>query len=259
MARIFITGSSDGLGLLAAQRMVKDGHKVTLHARNQQRAKDAEAACPGAAGVLVGDLSSMAQTKKLAEDANKDGAFDCVIHNAGLLHGGYRKTDEGLPSLVAVNVMAPYILACLMQRPKRLVFLSSDSHLGADGSVDDLTWQERGEKGWNDWRAYGDSKLFNNFLANAFARRWPDVACNSFHPGWMPTKMGGQSAPGDVKDSVETYVMLAEGEGKAKGTGKYFVPARKEGTPNPVANDEQAQEKFMKVCKEVTGVSPPEK
>ena len=146
MSRIFVTGSSDGLGLLAAQQLVKDGHRVTLHARNAQRAKDAQASCPGAKGVLVGDLSSMKETKQLAADANKDGTFDCVIHNAGLLHGGYRKTDEGLPSLVAVNVMAPYILTCLMNRPKRLVFLSSDSHLSGDASVDDLTWQERGEK-----------------------------------------------------------------------------------------------------------------
>jgi NAD(P)-dependent dehydrogenase (short-subunit alcohol dehydrogenase family) len=260
MSRIFITGSADGLGLLAAQQLVKNGHKVTVHGRNEQRAKDAQNACPGAEGALIGDLSSMAQTKKLAEDANKLGTFDCVVHNAALLHGGFRKTDEGLPSLVAVNVIAPYILTCLMNKPKRLVFLSSDSHYSGHGSLDDLndlTWKERGEQKWSDWTGYGDSKLYNNFLANWFARHWPEVSSNSFHPGWMPTKMGGSGAPGDFKDSIETYVMLAEGVGDGAGTGRYFNPARVEGKPNPVATDNAAQDKFIKICEEVSGVSPP--
>jgi len=258
MARIFITGSSDGLGSLAAQQLVKNGHKVTLHARNEQRAKDAEAACPGAEGVLVGDLSSMAQTKQLAESANKAGTFDCVIHNCGIYQGGFRKTEEGLPSLIAVNVLAPYILTCLMHRPKRLVFLSSDSHYSGDGSVEDLAWKKRGEKGWSDSQAYGDSKLYNNMLANAFARRWPDVKSNSFHPGWLATKMGGSGAPGDMKAGIDTYVMLAEGEGQGAETGKFFYPGRKEREPQAAANDESAQEKLMKACESITGVSPPD-
>jgi len=199
----------------------------------------------------------MAQTKKLAEDANETGTFDCVVHNAGIYQGGFRKTDEGLPSLVAVNVLAPYILTCLMHRPQRLVYLSSDSHYSGDGKVHDLTWQERGERGWSDSRGYSDSKLYNNLLANAFARRWPDVMSNSFHPGWMPTKMGGRGAPGKFEASIDTYVMLAEGEGKGKATGKYFDPGKREGRPNPAANDEEAQEKLMRICEEVTGVKPP--
>jgi len=256
MPRVFITGSSDGLGLLAAQQLVKNGHDVTIHARNQQRAEDAHAACPGAKAVLVADLSSLAQTKQLAADANASGPFDCVIHNAGVFRGGFRRTEDSLPSLVAVNVMAPYILTCLMRRPRRLVFLSSDSHYSGNGSVDDVTWQGRGEQGWSDSRAYSDSKLYNNFFANAFARRWPDVKSNSLDPGWMPTKMGGRSAPGDFKRSVETYVMLAEGEGEGSTTGKYFEPGKRQGKPTPAANDEKAQEKLMKVCEKVTGVSP---
>src|ERR1700750_2215707 len=110
MARIFVTGSSDGLGLLTAKDLVAKGHKVTLHARNESRAKDASSACPGAETVLIGDLSSMAETKRLAADANKLGKFDVVIHNAGLYRGGFRKTPEGLPALFAVNTLAPYIL-----------------------------------------------------------------------------------------------------------------------------------------------------
>ena len=159
--------------------------------------------------------------------------------------------------MIAVNVMAPYILTCLMEKPKRLVFLSSDSHYSGDGSVNDLTWSDRGEKGWNDTRAYGDSKLYNNMLANAFARRWPDVISSSFHPGWIATKMGGRAASGDVKASMETYVMLAESKDSGRVSGKYFDVGAQEGRPNPAANNEKAQEKLMKLCEEITGVSPP--
>lgn len=83
MARILVTGSADGLGKLAAQRLIKEGHQVVLHARSDQRAKDALAASPGAETCLVGDLASVEATKKVATDANKLGRFDAVIHNAG--------------------------------------------------------------------------------------------------------------------------------------------------------------------------------
>src|SRR5690242_17111083 len=118
MARIFITGSSDGLGSIVAQRLVANGHSVVLHARNAQRAQDAKKACPGAENVVTGDLSSIAETKDIASQVNKLGNFDCVIHNAGLYRGGFRKTSDGIPALAAVNTVAPYILTALINRPE---------------------------------------------------------------------------------------------------------------------------------------------
>jgi NAD(P)-dependent dehydrogenase (short-subunit alcohol dehydrogenase family) len=100
MARIFITGSADGLGTLSARALVKQGHKVVLHARSESRAKDAADACPGAETVLVGDLSSISETKKLAEKVNELGKFDAIIHNAALYRGGFNKTSDGIPALV---------------------------------------------------------------------------------------------------------------------------------------------------------------
>lgn len=259
MARIFITGSSSGLGSLTAQRLVKNGHHVVLHARNAQRAKDALSACPGASNVLVGDLSSISETKKLAEEVNKLGSFDCVIHNAGLFVGAFRKTTDGLPALAAVNTIAPYILTCLINRPKRLVFVSSGLHSGGNGDLKDITWAERGESGWSNMQAYSDSKLHNVIFAKAFARRWPDVASNALDPGWVPTKMGGAGASGSMKAGVDTYVMLAEGEESvAKTTGKYFVPGRREGRPKAVADDVEVQDRLLKTCEEVSGVTVPQ-
>jgi NAD(P)-dependent dehydrogenase (short-subunit alcohol dehydrogenase family) len=83
MGRVLITGSSAGLGLMAGQRLLADGHQVVLHARNEERAHDARAAALSASAVVIGDLSSIAETREVAEQANRLGPFDAVIHNAG--------------------------------------------------------------------------------------------------------------------------------------------------------------------------------
>jgi NAD(P)-dependent dehydrogenase (short-subunit alcohol dehydrogenase family) len=84
MARVFITGSSDGLGLLAGRLLVEGGHAVTLHARNAARAKEARRELPEAEAVVTGDVSSIAQTRGVAEQVNALGRFDAVIHNVGV-------------------------------------------------------------------------------------------------------------------------------------------------------------------------------
>ena len=109
MAQIFITGSSDGLGLTAARLLIEQGHEVVLHGRNDSRSRDALAAAPGARAAVTGDLCTVAGARTVAEAINKLGRLDAVIHNAGI---GYREgrveTEPGVPSIFAVNVLAPY-------------------------------------------------------------------------------------------------------------------------------------------------------
>ena len=253
MARILITGSSDGLGSLAAQRLVKNGNTVFLHARNSQRATNAKKACPGAEDCLVGNLSSLAETKSLAAEINKHGPFDAIIHNAGLYRlGGINKTPDGLPMLTAVNVFSPYILTCLVKpTPKRLVYLSSGLHSGGDASINDITFQQRGASKYSDSTGYADSKLHNIMFAKAFARCFPESKCNSMDPGWVATKMGGSGAPGSPDAAVQTYVYLST---EVETSGGYWKPAARESSPKKEASDEQRQEKLLRVCEEVTGV-----
>jgi short-subunit dehydrogenase len=157
MARIFITGSSDGIGQLVARQLIAQGHQVTLHARNSQRAEVAMSGAPGAEGVLIADLSSIAQTKQLASDANKAAVFDTVIHNAGVgYQEGFKKTEDGIAHVFAVNALAPYILTCLMEKPKKLVYMSSELHTGGSENLKDVTWT--GGRRWNGLQAYSDSK-----------------------------------------------------------------------------------------------------
>src|ERR1700720_967555 len=163
VARVFITGSSDGLGLMAARLLIDQGHEVLLHGRNEGRSRDALAAAAGAKGVVSGDLSTFAGAKTVADQVNKLGRFDAVIHNAGI---GYREgrgeTEPGVPSVFAVHVLAPYILTALVERPGRLVYVSSGTHHGVRPRMDDLLWTRRA---WSGFSAYAESKLCDVLMA----------------------------------------------------------------------------------------------
>jgi NAD(P)-dependent dehydrogenase (short-subunit alcohol dehydrogenase family) len=243
MARIFITGSADGLGQLAAKALIAQGHKVVLHARNEKRGQEALDSVPGAESVVTADLASIEETKELASKVNALGNFDALIHNAGV----YQASAE---EIFAVNTLAPYILTCLIQRPERLVYLSSGMHLQGRAKLESIKT--------NISRiTYSDSKLHVLLFCMAVARKWPEVYANAVDPGWVPTKMGGQGAPDDLQKGYETQVWLAVSDDeKAKVSARYFHH-HEESRHNPEADDVQLQERFLSLCKETTGISFP--
>src|SRR6185437_8675483 len=118
MSRIFITGSADGLGRAAAQELIAGGHEVVVHARSNERARALRESLAGAAAVVVGDLSSAAETRAVADQVNAIGRMDAIIHNAGIYMETMRgNTPEGHAAVLAVNTLAPYLLTALMERP----------------------------------------------------------------------------------------------------------------------------------------------
>ena len=243
MARIFITGSADGLGQSAANALIKQGHKVVLHARNKERGVDAIKKNPEAETALVADLSNIKETMNLAHEVNELGSFDAVIHNAGV----YRSSSK---DIFAVNTIAPYILTCLIKKPKRLIYLSSGMHLQGHSKLDHF-------KNGIDRLTYSDSKLHVVMLSMAVARKWKEVYSNAVDPGWVPTKMGGRGAPDNLQKGYETQVWLAtSSDEKANVTGHYFFHQQQR-HHNIEADDISLQEKFLNVCGEITGVSFP--
>ena len=257
MARIFITGSSDGLGQMAARLLLEKGHQVVLHARNEGRAADALKANPTAETVVTADLSGIAQTIELAQEINRLGTFDAVIHNAAV---GYREprkviTPDGLSHVFAINSLAPYLLTSLINKPKRLIYLSSGLHREGDGSLTDLNWEKRS---WNGYFAYSDSKLHNVLLAFAVANKWHDVYANALEPGWVATKMGGAGAPDSLEEAPLTQVWLAiSNEPQALHSGGYFYHMK----PYPVhpdARNEETQQLFLEKCRSFSGVPFPD-
>jgi NAD(P)-dependent dehydrogenase (short-subunit alcohol dehydrogenase family) len=252
MARIFITGSTDGLGQMAASALIEQGHQVVLHARNEKRAQEGFNKIKGAESVLTADLSSIKETKKLAADLNAMGNFDAVIHNAGVYQVSKSELSvDGLPLLLAVNTIAPYILTCLIQKPKRLIYLSSGMHLQGDITL-------KGLQANNHNITYSDSKLHDLILSKAVARQWSDVHSNAVDPGWVPTKMGGAGAPDDLNKGFQTQIWLAaDDDPKALVTGHYFHHQR---VANylPGADDINVQKQFLELCEQISGVGFPQ-
>lgn len=238
-ARVFVTGSADGLGHAAAKTLLAAGHEVVVHVRSSARLPAVKDLVDRGATATIGDLSDLDQTRDLAKQVNEIGRMDAVIHNAGILSG---------PQLLAVNVVAPYLLTALIQRPKRLIYLSSSMHTGGRPSLSGLDWSGRTSTG-----TYSDSKLFLTTLAVAVARLWPDVLSNAIDPGWVPTKMGGANAPDDMRLGHLTQEWLAtSNDPQALSSGGYWHHQRLQ-KPHSAVSDTKFQDQLLAELARVTG------
>ena len=252
MGRIFITGSTDGLGRAAARTLMEEGHQVVLHARSLERASAAAGLPSRSAGVVIGDLGSAVETRRIADQVNGIGRMDAVIHNAGTYPSSRDATPEGHARTLAVNTLAPYMLTALIERPGRLVYLSSSMHRGVGGSLRDIDWVERR---WHPSRAYSESKLYVTALAFTVARRWSDVLSNAVDPGWVPTKMGGPGAPADLEMGYLTQTWLAVSDDPAATVSGGYWYHRQRQTPAAEVSDPRFQDQLTAKLAELTGVS----
>jgi len=240
-ARVFVTGSADGLGHATAKTLLAQGHDVVVHVRSQARLSAVKELMDQGALATIGDLSDLAQIRDLAKQVNAIGPMDAVVHNAGVLSGS---------QVLVVNVVAPYLLTALIQRPKRLIYLSSSMHRGGRASLAGMDWTGRTSTG-----SYSDSKLFVTSLATAVARRWPDALSNAVDPGWVPTKMGGPSAPDDLRLGHVTQEWLAtSNDAEALTSGGYWHHQRRE-QAHAAVNDTRFQDLLLAELARATGTT----
>jgi NAD(P)-dependent dehydrogenase (short-subunit alcohol dehydrogenase family) len=252
MARVLITGSTPGLGRAAARTLLDGGHRVILHARNPTRAASVDELAGQPDGVVVGDLASMEQTRRVADQVNAIGPTDAVIHNAGIYLDSQRaETPEGHARTLAVNLLAPYALTAWIDRPPRLIYISSGMHRSGDSSLNDIDWTARR---WNGVQAYCDSKLFLTALAFTVGRHWPDVCSHVVDPGWVPTRMGGPGAPDDLALGPLTQVWLAVSASPEVATsGGYWYHQTRQ-SPAPVTLNKGFQDALVDELTRLTGV-----
>ncbi|WP_218177352.1 SDR family NAD(P)-dependent oxidoreductase [Pseudomonas gingeri] len=256
--RIFITGSTTGLGQMAARLLVEQGHRVVLHGRSPASAQKALQEIPGAEAALHGDFESLEQIKDLARQANAIGPFDSILHNAGLGDDETSRvlTNDGLPRLFSINVLAPYVLTALIQKPQRLIYMTSGMQQSADGktALDDPLWAKRS---WSGSGAYSETKLLLSMLAFTVARSWSTVRSNTVEPGWVPTRMGGPSASDDLNQGHLTQAWLAVSDQPAAlVSGRNFYHMNRKRS-NPDAGDESMQNRLIALCTQLSGTPFP--
>ncbi|MBT2564962.1 SDR family NAD(P)-dependent oxidoreductase [Arthrobacter sp. ISL-85] len=241
MARVFITGSTDGLGLATADTLLREGHEVVVHARSAQRVPAVQHLLDRGAQCVTGDLAVSDEVRRIAEDVSGIGGIDAVVHNAGVLNGA---------SLLPVNVVAPYLLTALIPGPRRLIYLSSGMHRGGDTGLDGLDWAGR-----TTTASYSTTKLHITALSAAVARLVPNVASNAVDPGWVPTRMGGRSAPDSLELGHRTQEWLATSDDpEALTSGGYWYHQQRQ-TPHRAARDPQFQDALLAQLAEHTGVT----
>src|SRR3954449_7023907 len=230
MARVLITGAADGLGRAAAETLLEQGHDVVVHARNDDRLAAVQDLRDGGAEAVVGDLSDLEETRGVAEQASRLGRMDAVIHNAGVLRG---------PQVLPVNTVAPYLLTALIDRPARLVYVSSGLHHRGRRALSNVDWTGRTAG------SYADSKLFLTAMTMAVARLWPDVYSNAVDPGWVPTKMGGAGATDDLRLGHLTQEWLATSDDPEACTsgGYWYHQERRE--PARSVHDQRFQDELL--------------
>jgi len=187
----------------------------------------------------VGDLSDLGQTCDIAHDVNGLGRMDAVIHNAGV----YRD-----PRVLPVNVVAPYLLTALIDRPPRLVYLSSGLHRSGRPELAGVDWSGRVSG------SYADSKLFVTTLSAAVARVWPDVLSNAVDPGWVPTRMGGRGAPDDLRLGHLTQEWLATSDDPDARTSGGYWHHRQRIEPHPAVHDERFQDELLEDLARFTSI-----
>lgn len=231
--------------------LLDEGHEVLLHARSAERASAIADLATRSLGVVIGDLADREEALSIAHQVNVHGRIDAVIHNAGISSTSDRSpTPEGHARILAVNTLAPYMLTALIDRPARLVYLSSGMHRGGS-ALRDIDWRERR---WNATRAYSESKLYLTALACAVARIWPDVLSNSVDPGWVPTKMGGPGAPDDLEMGHLTQTWLATSDDPRAMVSGHYWRHRRTQTPASEATSVEYQEQLLTLLAELTGV-----
>jgi NAD(P)-dependent dehydrogenase (short-subunit alcohol dehydrogenase family) len=243
---ILITGATNGIGKQAALELAKQGHTLTLTARDVAKGRQVCDEIAVASGndkidVLVADLSQLKQVKRFAQEFKaKHTRLDVLINNAGGVFDKRQLTADGYEYTFAFNHLAYFLLTQELldllkaSAPARIINVSSQAHEGGRINFDDIM----GERRYASFAAYSQSKLANVMFTYALARKLDAnaVTVNALHPGFVNTGFGDNSS-GILRHGIrlakrlaaispergaETVVYLATSPQAAGQTAKYW-------------------------------------
>jgi NAD(P)-dependent dehydrogenase (short-subunit alcohol dehydrogenase family) len=246
MTTVLVTGATDGLGRAVARDLAARGFGVLVHGRDGERAA-AVAGEIGAAGVHLADFSSLAEVRRLAEELPR---VDVLVNNAGLISEERVVTGDGLELTFQVNHLAPFLLTNrLVERdpPRRVVHVASLGQARPD--FEDLML----EHGYDEWRAYRQSKLAQIMYSFELARRCPDVESVALHPAtFMDTKIvrSRVGAPAStVQEGADATVRLAA-DLDLDVQGRFF-DGLEESRADAMAYDPEARKRLWDVSEQL--------
>lgn len=264
---ILVTGSTDGVGRMTAERLGAAGAYVLVHGRDQARGRQAVDAIERAGGKATfyrADLASLVDVRRLAETVIREHSrLDVLVNNAGIGTGGARGkrqiSTDGHELRFAVNYLAGFLLTrLLLQRlkesaPARIVNVSSLGQQAID--FDDVMLTH----GYSGMRAYCQSKLAQVMFTMDLAEELADsgVTANCLHPAtYMDTTMVRQSgvAPmSSVSEGCEAIIHLVTGDDVEDRSGIFFNGLRP-GHPDPQSFDNQARKRLRTLSGRLTGI-----
>jgi NAD(P)-dependent dehydrogenase (short-subunit alcohol dehydrogenase family) len=246
MAVILVTGATDGLGRVVAADLAQRGHDVLVHGRDAGRTEEVAAEI-GAAGVFLADFSSLADVRKLIDELPP---LEVLVNNAGLISRERVVTGDGIELTFQVNYLAPFLLTSALlagRPPRRVVNVASAGQMVPDFQNLML------EDGYDEWRAYRQSKLAQIMFTFECAQRFPDVESTALHPAtFMDTKMvrATVGAPhSTVREGADATVRLAD-DLSLDVQGRYF-DGLEEARPNAVAYDPEARKRLWDVSEQL--------
>jgi NAD(P)-dependent dehydrogenase (short-subunit alcohol dehydrogenase family) len=254
---ILVTGATSGLGRAVAEDLAGNGHTVLAHGRDRTRVDETVAALGGGARGYVADLASLDEVRGLADEvAAAEDRIDVLLNNAGVAAPERSESRDGIEIDFAVNYLSHWLLTgrLLPRVAERIVNVASIGQAPIDWD-DPLL-----ERGWDSYRAYGQSKLAQ--ISHTFdlaGRIGAAPTVNALHPATlMDTRMVRESfgrSMSTVADGVGPVVRLAVGDDVAGTTGRFYDQER-ESEVDSQAYDADARARLWRLSAELCGEDP---
>jgi retinol dehydrogenase-12 len=273
-----VTGATSGIGQVAAIELARRGAHIVIVGRSVEKCASTQAQIRATRSdaivdTLVTDLSSLVETKRLAEQVRERyPRLDVLLNNAGAMFWNRSESVDGIEKTFALNHLSYFVLTNLLlpvlkqSAPARIVNVASDAHKGVSINFDDLQFKQK----YSGWKAYQQSKLANILFTYELAKRieGTGVTANTLHPGFVLTNFLRvfRDAPAgwlinalaplvaiSPERGARTSIYLASSPEVEGVSGRYFVK-EKPVVSSPQSRDALAAERLWQVSVEMTGV-----